>query len=99
MWTFWLVTDWARAQYANCHALGVLDGTVADLVRRFGVGENSGGWIQPGSTRPAFALVHVFPCPTSTGGGQTSDWLTLGWLLASTRGALSDPSDPGQNAT
>jgi hypothetical protein len=62
-------------------AIGVLDGTVADLVSRFSVDENSGGRIQPGSTRPAFALVRVFRCPTSTSGGQTSDWLTLGCLL------------------
>jgi hypothetical protein len=92
----WVDREWARAQYANCHAIGVLDGTVADLVGRFGLGENSGGWTQPGGTRPAFAQVRV-SCPTSMSHGQTSDWLTLGWLLGSTRSALSDPNDPAQN--
>jgi hypothetical protein len=79
---------WARERYADCRAIGVLDGTVADLADRFGLGENGAGWIQPGGTRPVFALLRANPCPNSTGRAQTSDWLSLSWLLSASCGSL-----------
>ena len=91
---------WARARYAEGRAVGVLDGTVADLVDRLGLGENGVGWIQPGGTRPVFALAFMWSssCPASSGRGQRSDWLSLSWLLAATRAALADPCTASPDA-
>jgi hypothetical protein len=71
-------SSWVRAQYAAGLAIGVLDGTPADLANHFGIGDTHLGWIRPGSGRPAFALVQAH----QQGGRQTSDWLNTGWLIA-----------------
>lgn len=67
-------TDWARRWYDLGVAIGVLDGTLADLAERFGIGANNASWIQPGTGRPVFALARS--------GGQASDWLNVAALLA-----------------
>lgn len=78
---------WAQARNEEGTAFGVLDGTMADLADRIGLGENAAGWIQPGTGRPVFALVRA-RCRDAPGRGQTSDWLSVSWLLTATTSAL-----------
>ena len=74
-------SSWVRARYAAGLAIGVLDGTLADLADRFGIGDKQFSWIQPGSGRPVFALVQA----SEHGGRQTSDWLNTSWLITASR--------------
>jgi hypothetical protein len=75
---------WVRSQYDQGRAVGVLDGTIADLVRWFALGENFPGWIQPGNSRPVLALVQQRRCEASgaSGSAQKSEWLSLGFWVA-----------------
>jgi len=84
---------WVRSQYEQGRAVGVLNGTMADLNHWFGLGENSPGWIQPGTSRPVFALVQQRRCEetNSSGLAQTSEWLSLGFWVAISQRAAADP--------
>jgi hypothetical protein len=79
-----------RSQYDQGRAVGVLEGTIADLSLWFGLGENSPGWIQPGSSHPVLGLVQQRRCEDNQGSGiaQNSEWLSLGfWVAVSQRAA------------
>jgi hypothetical protein len=79
------------AQQDQGHAVGLLDGTMADLSNWFGMAENSPGWIQPGGSCPVFALVQHWRCEGTgnTGSAQKSEWLSLGFWVAVSRGAAT----------
>jgi hypothetical protein len=86
--------SWVRARLAEGRAIGVVDGGASDLVRAFGIGQDGPGWLGSGSGRPVFALAQEYRCATSgarAGGGQHSEWLSLGFWLAVSEGALADP--------
>jgi len=75
--------DWVRRRYDAGMAVGVLDGTMADLSMRVSPGAwASSGWLQPGTDRPVFALLQS----AERGQRAQSDWLTLAWLLATSSG-------------
>ena len=75
--------EWVRRRYDAGIAVGVLDGTMADLSTRVSLGGRaSASWIQPGTDRPVFALVQS----AERGERAQSDWLTLTWLLATSSG-------------
>lgn len=81
---------WVRRQYDQGRAVGVLDGTMADLQCWFGLGDNRPSWwIQPGSGRPVFAQVHAHDVHRRQ---QRSDWLTLSWFLTASRAAMLESS-------
>jgi hypothetical protein len=52
---------------------------------------NSPSWIQPGSSRPVFALVQQRRCEQthSAGTAQTSEWFSLGFWVAVSQGAAN----------
>jgi nitrite reductase/ring-hydroxylating ferredoxin subunit len=81
---------WVSAGFGEGRAVGVLDGTMLDLVDRFGLGKDGLSWIQPGTGRPVFALVQARDCPNGPLRRQSSEWLTLSMLMATSR-ATVDP--------
>jgi hypothetical protein len=88
---------WVSAGFAEGRAVGVLDGTMLDLVDRFGLGNNGPSWIQPGTGRPVFALVQARDCPKGPLRRQSSVWLTLSMLMATSRAAVDTcgmPANP-----
>ena len=78
--------DWLHSRYRQGYAIGVIGGTMADLSDWFGLGDHGGGWIRPGSPRPAFAIVQVWECQVAPGvfrfgSSASSEWFSLPWLV------------------
>jgi hypothetical protein len=77
--------DWLRARYGEGYAVGVIDGTMAELWEWFRLGTPDGGWLRTGRPQPIFAMVHQWSCEVAPGrfqfyGSSGSDRFTLGWV-------------------
>jgi hypothetical protein len=77
---------WLSEQYDAGVTVGVLDGTMVDLGDLLWTTFGGNGWITPGGWRPVASSAHR-RCGSAIGGGRSSEWLYLAWIVAISRNA------------
>jgi hypothetical protein len=87
---------WLRARYEEGIAVGLLDGPMSELGRALGLSWDDSDWLQPGPWGPLFAIAYTYHCAVpsvrgNAGGGQSSERLSLSWVVGVTMTYLPDP--------